>query len=278
MDILASFLHNMLHMKESIIFLHSGKVSPCTARVDKYFKGYCSLEFISHGTLDISFDDDRRILEGPWVWVSSPGPRIRFHAQPGGTPWTHHYATFKGMRAARWQAEGLLPDRPQPLPDPGMLERLFDTFLDLLRRTDCLSTLKAANLLERMLLLIAEQRTGPPHTNHWLVKVVQHLNTSEGGTPDYNALASAMGMGLSTLRRKFRQNMGVSLHQYVLEQRIENAKKLLGDTPSPIKEIAEQLGYQDVYFFSRQFKQQTGIPPGEYRKSRICSNPAIPRS
>jgi len=150
-----------------------------------------------------------------------------------------------------------------------MLAGLFDNLPALLRRPDRLSSLKAANLLERILLLIAEQRTGPPHTNHWLVEVVQRLNSNGGGTPDYETLASAMGMSLSTLRRKFQKCTGVSLHQYVLEQRIENAKKRPGDSLPPMKEIAEQPGYQDVYFFSRQFKQQIGIPLGEYRKSRI---------
>jgi len=42
----------------------------------------------------------------------------------------------------------------------------------------------------------------------------------------------------------------------------------LGETNLPIKEIAERLGYNDVYFFSRQFRKQMGVPPAAYRKSR----------
>jgi AraC family transcriptional regulator, arabinose operon regulatory protein len=43
---------------------------------------------------------------------------------------------------------------------------------------------------------------------------------------------------------------------------------LLTDTTQTIKQIAMQLGYSDVYFFTRQFREQTGLPPALYRKSR----------
>jgi len=269
MDIVSIFLHYVFTMNSSVVFLHSGKISPCAARVDKYFEDYYSLEFISRGTLELAFDNEAFILEGPWMWVSSPGPRIRFHAQPGSEPWTHRYAAFKGSRTTQWRAAKLLPDRPQRISDPKTMTGRFDELLALLRQPDRLSGLKAINLLEHILLALAEQRTEPPYENRWLVKIMHELDSCDKKSPDYEALASRMNMGLSTLRRKFRQSTGISLHQYVLDRRVEKARQLLGETDYPVKEIAERLGYQDVYFFSRQFRQQTGIPPGEYRKSRM---------
>ena len=50
--------------------------------------------------------------------------------------------------------------------------------------------------------------------------------------------------------------------------REEQTRRLLGETNDPIKHVAQQLGYRDVYFFSRQFRQFAGVPPAMYRKSR----------
>jgi len=60
----------------------------------------------------------------------------------------------------------------------------------------------------------------------------------------------------------------MSPHAYLLQCRATSARRLLGETDLPIKSIAQQLGYRDVYFFSRQFRQMTGVPPAVYRHSR----------
>ncbi len=75
-------------------------------------------------------------------------------------------------------------------------------------------------------------------------------------------------MGLSTLRRRFKQETGQPLHDYLLQRRLMKARTMLDETELPIKEIVEQLGYRDVYFFTRQFHRFLGLPPAAYRK--IC--------
>ena len=62
--------------------------------------------------------------------------------------------------------------------------------------------------------------------------------------------------------------MNVPPHEYVLQSRVAEARRLLAEGDDPIKTIAARLGYRDVYFFSRQFKRFTGVPPALFRKSR----------
>jgi iron complex transport system substrate-binding protein len=88
------------------------------------------------------------------------------------------------------------------------------------------------------------------------------------GNGDYDAIAAKLGMAESTLRRRFRDATGVPPHEFVLQARVNEARRLLGETNDPIKRIAQRLGYRDVYFFSRQFRQFAGVPPALYRKSR----------
>ncbi len=66
-------------------------------------------------------------------------------------------------------------------------------------------------------------------------------------------------------RRLFVQYTGVAPMEYVIQCRIKRACFLLKYTNLSLSEIAGELNYKTIYYFSRQFKKVTGIPPGQYR-------------
>ncbi len=65
----------------------------------------------------------------------------------------------------------------------------------------------------------------------------------------------------------FRLSVGQSFMEYIIERRIEKAKKLLGQKDARSFEIAEKVGYDNPYYFCRIFKKYTGLTPSEYRDS-----------
>jgi AraC-like DNA-binding protein len=101
-----------------------------------------------------------------------------------------------------------------------------------------------------------------------------------GNRPDYRRLAAEAGMSVPTLRRRFHAATGVPIHEYHLRSRLAEARRLLAETPLAIKEIAAGLGYSDVFYFTRQFSQKTGVSPAVYRASVQVSagRPADPES
>lgn len=128
--------------------------------------------------------------------------------------------------------------------------------------------LRAINALERILIRRAEtSQPSTPAQPAWIGTVLQRLATPETDI-DYHELAKSVAMSLTTLRRKFRAATGQSLHRYHLEHRAANARHLLGTTDEPIKQVASRLGYRDVFYFTRQFTQLTGVSPAAYRRSR----------
>ena len=64
----------------------------------------------------------------------------------------------------------------------------------------------------------------------------------------------------------FKKETGISFSDYVIEQRIEAAKRLLRESGCSVGEIAERVGYTETAYFSRLFKKQVGIKPSQYRK------------
>lgn len=257
-------------MLDDLIFLHGSHTAACIATVDKHFD-YYGLQFLTSGAVELFYDDERYELSGSvWAWPCHPGPWIRFHEWPRGVPWDHRYLTFLGPRVTSWQADGLWPHRPVAVgQDLAMsLADTLETAMDLAQQSSTWAHRRAANLLERMLLELAEAGQAPgPGRPPWLDQVLRELALTER-QPDYARLAGAVGMSLTTLRRQFRRITGQTLHQHHLECRVTEAKRRLSDTDEPIKQVAQGLGYREVFYFSRQFRQLTGTSPGSYRRSR----------
>jgi len=64
---------------------------------------------------------------------------------------------------------------------------------------------------------------------------------------------------------KFREVLGMSVQTYMIRTRIGRAQYLLTHAGMNVTEVADALGYRDIFFFSRQFKQYTGKNPSEIR-------------
>lgn len=255
----------MLH---ELTFRHGNFMSGCTARVDKHFEGYHTVQFMTDGAVEIFYDEQHYELRGQWFWPAYPGPHIRFHAARGVHSWDHRYVAFNGPLVNRWKAAGLWLPAPQLMPAGRDYPALFDELLKNLSRSDRWGSLRAANLLESILVDLAESRTQSSAREPWLEEVLEQLDSQQDFCPDYEAIATRCGMALSTLRRRFRDVTGSTLHGYVLQNRMARARELLGNGDLPLKAIAERLGYNDVYFFSNQFRQHAGVPPAAYRRSR----------
>lgn len=64
----------------------------------------------------------------------------------------------------------------------------------------------------------------------------------------------------------FSKKTGITIKSYLVNERIEAAKRLLTDTDTSIGDIAEQVGYTSIPHFSTAFSTKTGVTPSEYRK------------
>lgn len=71
----------------------------------------------------------------------------------------------------------------------------------------------------------------------------------------------------------FRKFLHQPIHQYILQKRLDTAKRLLTDHQIPVKEIAYKLGFKDPLYFSRLFKKRFGIPPTNFGTTAVYSPP-----
>lgn len=74
-----------------------------------------------------------------------------------------------------------------------------------------------------------------------------------------------MGISGGHLSHLFRKETNFTMMNYVVNCRIRAAKGLLKDYRYKIYEVAEQVGYRDITYFSAIFKKHVGVSPSEYQ-------------
>jgi AraC family transcriptional regulator len=91
---------------------------------------------------------------------------------------------------------------------------------------------------------------------------IEYIHDNLGKNISLTDLAGIANLSLSQFSRLFRQETGLSPHQYSLHARIEQAKHLLRSSRDiSISNIAHQLGFADQSHFTRHFKRIVGVTP-----------------
>jgi AraC-like DNA-binding protein len=79
-------------------------------------------------------------------------------------------------------------------------------------------------------------------------------------------LAQEAGLSRTTLAERFRAAMGDTPLAHLRTLRLQKAMQLLGDPRRKLDEVAQAVGYQDAFGFSKAFKRAVGVSPGEFRR------------
>lgn len=82
-------------------------------------------------------------------------------------------------------------------------------------------------------------------------------------------LARLCGISYNYLQRLFTEKYGLPPKKYVIQLKINYACNLLTTTDLSVTEVAEEVGFNDIYFFSRQFKEYIGMSPKEYKNKGV---------
>lgn len=80
-------------------------------------------------------------------------------------------------------------------------------------------------------------------------------------------LCNKMDLSRSYLYTLFKNNLGLSPQQFLINLRMEQAKEYLANTDNTIQEISRIIGYNDEFTFSKAFKKYSGFSPKVYRQN-----------
>lgn len=86
-------------------------------------------------------------------------------------------------------------------------------------------------------------------------------------------IARACGLSDSQFSRSFRRTTGLPPHQWLMQRRIERAKRLLSESAFNLAQVGQECGFADQSHFTRSFTAMAGVSPGAWRR-RL---PVLPR-
>jgi AraC family transcriptional regulator of arabinose operon len=153
------------------------------------------------------------------------------------------------------------------LGDPPRIIALIDTIIRRMERDETMSTLLAASgaAWHALALLAADRRAVGRDAVDPIEATIEHLRAAASTRVSVGELAGMAGLSESHYAALFRQATGYGVLECRTRQRMGLARELLDMTHRTISSIAQQVGYPDPLYFSRQFRRIHAMSPSEYR-------------
>ena len=97
--------------------------------------------------------------------------------------------------------------------------------------------------------------------------IIDNINENYDSVSNVNDIIKDLYISTSYAQSIFKKYTGKTISDYVIEKRMEEAKKLLSDPYVKVYEVAEKVGYKSKAHFSEIFKKYTGMTPKEFRQT-----------
>lgn len=220
------------------------------------------------GTIDMA---DRRLPLTPGTVTLSPAKGITMYDLP--RPGRHWCIHFQMANHSKQYVAIPLHLEPNAIPVDLAGRMAHITSLYAAPKNDKISHTAASFALQELLLLLAckepQAYNKSPQTQAQLAvdQILQLIHSKLDQSLKVATMADQVQLSQNYLARHFRQRMGMTIPNYILEVRIKRAQLLLKTTNMPVKQIASQVGLPDAQHFNKQFRRLIGHSPTESRKS-----------
>ena len=149
-------------------------------------------------------------------------------------------------------------------------KKIDEAFLDMNNAIKEGREFPASNILYNVIriLLIANECKGNNKVieDKEMSKLLSFLGANFKRRLTLGEISDAVCISKYHLCHKFKKCTGMTVFEYITEKRLSLAKELLINTNIPVSEICDETGFSDFSYFSKIFKESTGLSPSRYRK------------
>jgi len=167
---------------------------------------------------------------------------------------------------------GLVPEPYRVIEEPFDFENLLSRYVRLFLVRTFAAEEEARLILKQLMIHLLRQDRAEPverkasnQLTESIHEVANYIRQHPAIPHRVDDLAARAGLSARYFSIKFKELIGTSVQTYMIRCRIERAQHLLLHAGMNVTEVADTLGYRDIFFFSRQFKQYTGKSPSEFR-------------
>ncbi len=209
-----------------------------------------------------------RTTVGPGQVVLIP-PGIAHHYEADDDdPWTLWWFHVEGRLVAEWCRLAGLRSAPsvRDLDDPAEAAGLVQEILTRLRTdTTSANILAAAGVAWHLLTLLLIHRARPSSSVDAIESAAAYLREHYASAMTVAQVAARTSLSTSHFAALFRDRIGQSVHSYIVDVRMSKAREMLDLSSASIGDVAAAVGYDDPFYFSRQFRKTHGMTPTAYR-------------
>jgi AraC family transcriptional regulator len=131
----------------------------------------------------------------------------------------------------------------------------------------------ATALSAQLLTTFGVRTSAPPPRDAGLSKaslrrVLESIDASLETGLSVAEMAREVGLSTAHFARAFKSATGASPHQYVIQRRLNEARRALEGGDPDLLNVALRLGFSDQAHFTRLFKRAYGVPPGQFVRAR----------
>ncbi|MGC3953617.1 MAG: PocR ligand-binding domain-containing protein [Propionicimonas sp.] len=138
------------------------------------------------------------------------------------------------------------------------------------RRTSAPSRYQTQLYYERILAMVLDElRRSRPHRQRDLRDLLNDIARHPNRALSLTEAAAAAHWSPGHLSKVFKSVTGYTFVSYVTLWRLSRAQLMLASTQMPVQQIASELDFQQVNYFSRVFRSYTGVSPSEYRRRSV---------
>lgn len=101
-----------------------------------------------------------------------------------------------------------------------------------------------------------------------VLKVIRYVEVNINKKLSNTDLSSLVNMAPNSFARLFKEEMNITLHNFIQNRKIAKSCELFEHTNKTIEDVSFNLGFSDRYHFSRVFKSVTGLTPASYKSGK----------
>ncbi len=224
-------------------------------------RSYWLLHYVISGQGYFSIGENKYPVKAGDIFVIPPYIETHYWANKQD-PWTYTWIGFT--------VKGKLPVRLDDIVHCAQAGRIFREMADCESFENGRSAFLAGKLWE-LFAYLAEQQ---PREIDPIDAALYCIHTEFTHPLTIQQLAQRVNLDRSYLTTLFTQRFGISPGRYLLVHRMKFAATLLTTNGKNVSVTASSVGYNDIFSFSRAFKQYYGVSPQEYVKQKKDASPA----
>jgi AraC-like DNA-binding protein len=239
-------------------------------RIDRREFPYHSIELVVGGRGSVTLDGTRYRLQPGTLFRYAPGIAHQMSVEPGSRM-VKYFVDFTGRGAKRLMRTGPWAGAsPLQLAEPTRAQAIYDELQRVGSRQTPHARRRAALLVQQLVLFASDEAVSARRLDSpsWAAyrRCREHMEAHVESASSLADVAGACDLTTAHVCRLFRRYGDRSPHQALLRLKMSRAASLLLERGLLVRQVAELVGFDDPYHFSKAFKRVYGTSPEAFRE------------